>query len=77
MITITRDNQYFEIAENGIEIGNSLSMNGTRVLLNKAADIYVDANDFTKAKIKKNPVQAIMTYFPNVDLEQEIKLVNF
>lgn len=77
MITITRDGQYFEIAENGKEIGNSISMNGTRVLFNVKADLYIDSNNFTKAKIKKNPVQAIMTYFPEVNLDQKIELVNF
>jgi hypothetical protein len=77
MIKIIRDGQYFEISENGKVIGDSISMNGSRVLLNFSHGEYIDANNFTKAKIEKNPVQAIMTYFPNVDLDQEIKLINF
>lgn len=79
MIEIKRvDSRLTLIKENGVLVGESTSFNGGRVLLNKAVkDEYVDANSFTKSKIKKNPTQAIMDFFPNLSLSQEIVLVGF
>lgn len=79
MIEIKRvDSKLTLVKENGVLIGQSISFNGGRVLLNKAVkDEYIDADNFTKAKIKKNPIKMLMDYFPNLNLDQEIKLTNF
>jgi hypothetical protein len=78
MIVIKRKAQHITVFENGIEQGTSCSVRGGRILINPSIkDEYIDCEGFTRMAIKKNPLQALMSYFNNLDLSQEIKLINF
>jgi len=78
MIIIKRTAQHITVFQDGIEQGTSCSVRGGRILINPSIkDEYIDCEGFTRMAIKNNPLQALMTYFSNLDLSQEVKLINF